>query len=87
MKAASFSESKSKSEGGESKTEMDGLVLDDGAEVENRFQWGQALYLNHDSKNMCAIKFLDVGWMMFFKKMMPSSPCLVQWNWPHTDQW
>lgn len=48
--AASFSESKSKSEGGESKTEMDGLVLDDGAEVENRFQRGQALYLNYYSK-------------------------------------
>ena len=24
---------------------------------------------------------------MFLKKLVPSSPCLVQWNWPHTDQW
>ena len=29
---------------------------------------GQALYLNYYSKNMCAIKYLDVGWMMFLKK-------------------
>ena len=45
---------------------MDGLVLDDGAEVENRFQRGQALYLNYYSKKYVRHKvfgcWLDDVW-------------------------